>query len=159
MIIDNQENWKTYPFGPAWRAAFEFLLSLTPDTEEKKYPLQGDDLFATVSAYDTRPWESALPEAHRRYVDIQMILSGRERAECMGRESLVVESPYDDAKDVEFYRHPSTGKVVIDLFPGRFAVFFPHDAHTPGLVASEGPEPVRKVVVKLRATLLQTGGG
>ena len=33
--------------------------------------------------------------------------------------------------------------------PGLFAVFFPQDAHMPGLAVDQ-PEPVKKMVIKIR---------
>ena len=48
MIVDRIQNAKAYPLGNAWQLAFEFLVSLKPDAEEKKYHVQGDDIFAMV---------------------------------------------------------------------------------------------------------------
>jgi len=45
MIIDDLCNYKNYHFGPAWEVAFNFLSSLTIDSTEQKYQLQGDDIF------------------------------------------------------------------------------------------------------------------
>jgi YhcH/YjgK/YiaL family protein len=37
----------------------------------------------------------------------------------------------------------------LDVFAGAFVIFFPDDAHMPGLQASQ-PEPIRKVVLKVK---------
>ncbi len=37
MIVDRIQNGQAYPLGKAWQFAFEFLVSLKPDAEEKKY--------------------------------------------------------------------------------------------------------------------------
>ena len=59
MIIDKLENWEHYHFGPGWKRAFEFLTTLTPDAEEKKYELQGEEIFAQVMSYETKKPEAS----------------------------------------------------------------------------------------------------
>ena len=53
-----------------------------------------------------------------------------------------------------FFARPAEGGTVIGLIPGLFAVFYPDDAHTPGLYADDVSEPVRKVVIKIRCAVL-----
>jgi len=158
MIIDRLENWEHYHFGPAWKHAFEFLTSLTPDMEVKKYKLQGDEIFAQIASYETRTPETAVLETHRKYVDIQTVLSGSERVECFPREGLAVDTPYDESKDAEFYKRSGPAPTRIDLSPGTFVMLFPQDAHMPGLMIEERPELIKKVVVKISRGLLMAKG-
>jgi YhcH/YjgK/YiaL family protein len=158
MIIDKLENWEHYHFGPAWKRALEFLMTLTPDAEEKKYRLQGDEIFAQVATYETRRPETAVLEAHRKYVDIQTVLSGSEKMECFSREGLAVDTPYDESKDAEFYRRSGHAPTRVDLSPGTFVMLFPQDAHMPGLMIGERPELIKKVVVKISLELLRGKG-
>ncbi len=99
MIIDKLKKWDYYHFGSAWKHSFEFLQSLAPDAEEKKYELQGDDIFAQVSSYKTRTKDSALLETHNKYIDIQVVLIGREIIKTSSRDGLVVQTQYDEIKD------------------------------------------------------------
>jgi lipoprotein-releasing system ATP-binding protein len=46
MIVDRIENWRRYFNNPAWQKAFDYLASLTPDSEEQKTELDGEDVFA-----------------------------------------------------------------------------------------------------------------
>ncbi len=141
--------------GESWECAFEFLLSLTPDAEEKEYKLNGDRIFARVMSYETKLPEDAVLEAHRRYVDIQMVLSGSEGFECFPIDSLEIDKLYDELKDVEFYRRTAPGPVRIDMYPGMFLTLFPQDAHMPSLMINDTPDVVKKVVVKLDIKLLK----
>ena len=50
--------------------------------------------------------------------------------------------------DVKFYEEPALSGTVL-LLPGDLIVVAPEDAHKPR-VAADGPEFVRKVVVKVR---------
>ena len=42
------------------------------------------------------------------------------------------------------------------MYPGTFVMFYPHDAHMPGLVFGDKPELIKKVVVKIKKELLAT---
>jgi len=150
MIVDCVENWGRYPLGEAWRRAFEFLAALTPDAEEKEYPLLGRDVYARVMSYPTRAPEDAALEAHRVYMDIQTVLVGAEAVSWHPLDALKVRTPYDAAKDVEFYvPPPGHAPARVLLRPGIFAALFPQEPHMPQLMAAAGPEKIKKVVVKI----------
>lgn len=154
MIVDRLHNYRCYPFGKAWLVAFDFLLSLPHDAEEKKYFLQGEDLFAIVMSYETCAPESAEIEAHRKYLDIQAVISGEEGIGWGQADELEIDTPYDAAKDAELYRHPKQGLLRVDLLPGDFMALFPHDAHMPSLMTKQVPVFTKKVVVKVGMHLL-----
>lgn len=154
MIVDRLHNYRCYPFGKAWQVAFDFLLSLPRDAEEKKYPLLGDDLFAIVMSYETCAPETAEIEAHRKYLDIQMVISGEEGIGWCQADALEIDVPYDASKDAELYKHPEQGLLRVDLFPGNFMALFPHDAHMPSLMTKQVPVFTKKVVVKVGMHLL-----
>jgi YhcH/YjgK/YiaL family protein len=107
-------------------------------------------MYAVIESYETRPVESALPEAHREYIDIQVLLSGHEQIAWWPTPGLAVAQAYDPERDIAFFDRPDTAGGMIRLVPGRFAVFFPGDAHMPGLRTGPDGEPVKKVVVKIR---------
>lgn len=156
MIVDQMVNATHYPYGSAWEVAFDFLATVDADTEERRYPLQGDEIYAAVESYATRlpDADTARPEAHQRYVDIQAVVAGRERIRWWPVEGLEPSVPYNAQQDIAFYARPADADAVLTLTPGRFAVFFPHDAHLPGLVGGSEPAYVKKVVVKIAARLL-----
>jgi YhcH/YjgK/YiaL family protein len=154
MIIDKLENQELYHFGPGWKLAFEFLNSLTVDAEEKKYTIQGDDIFARVMRYETRLPEDSIIESHREYIDLQVLLKGRESIEYFARDGLTVDSVYDQSDDAELYKRTGPGSTRIDLSPGSFVALFPDDAHMPSLMTHDQSEPVVKVVIKIKVELL-----
>jgi YhcH/YjgK/YiaL family protein len=154
MIIDKVENWKQYNFAAAWQRAFEFLATLTPDSPERRYEIEGDDIFALVMSYKTFAPQSALFESHRDYIDIQSVLSGAEGFECSFGDDLTVTTPYDSAAEAEFYKRIHPGQTRVNVFPGTFVMLYPHDAHRPGLMIGNESELVKKVVVKIRRELL-----
>jgi len=154
MIIDQIKNWDIYPFGESWKQAFYFLETLNPSSEDKKYIISGDDIYAIVTTYKTRSYKDAIFETHQKYIDIQTVISGREKLEWSFKDGLPVDMPYDESKDAEFYKanFPRAGKV--DLLPGTFVMLFPQDAHMPSLIFENEIEVVKKVVIKLNIDLL-----
>jgi len=151
MIVDKIEYIGCYPYGHAWSKAFEFLKSIELNTEDKKYDIQGDDIFAIVTSYDTK--EPQKFEAHREYVDIQCLIKGSEIIESANIGELVIETLYDTNNDVEFYTRSNVEKTVTRLTPGIFVVYFPHDAHIPGVFVDNTPKEVKKAVIKIRTKL------
>jgi YhcH/YjgK/YiaL family protein len=135
--------------GKKWNMAFTFLKDndLTK-LELKRYDLDGDNLFVTISEYNTKNPEDAKFEVHRKYIDIQYVVKGSEMigiAPLSAQDSVL--QPYDETKDIEFLSIKTPSKVKAS--PDRFFIFFPEDAHMPGL-KEETNAPVRKAVVKVR---------
>lgn len=132
-----------------WDKAFAFLKSSDlSKLELKRHDIDGDNLYAPVSEYITRDDEGAKFEVHKKYIDVQYIISGKEKMLIaplnLKKEALV---PYDSVNDYELmYVSEST---VLKATPDRFFIFFPDDAHSPGLKDGEN-SPVRKVVVKVK---------
>jgi len=130
--------------------AFDYLRRFDPCTPDGKYPIDGDRLYAVVQRYETAPEETRTWETHRVYADIQLIVSGQERMIYAPAGNLHAGTPYNEAKDVQKYGEGA----VKDASPlvvgaGSFCIFLPQDGHKPGCMV-EKPEPVLKVVVKLR---------
>ena len=126
--------------------AFAFLASaplaaLAPG----RHAITGDRVFALVQDYLTKPPDTGVWEAHRRYIDVQYVVLGTERLGYAPLDRLTVTQPYDAAKDLVLLAGEGDR---VTATAGTFVVFFPHDAHMPGLALGE-PSPVRKVVVKV----------
>ena len=118
------------------------------DATPGKYEVDGENLFYVVDEYETKPVEEGRLEIHRKYLDIQYIVSS---GECIGTaplEGLTEETAYDGEKDLAFYRYePTMSKLV--LKQGMFAIFWPNEPHMPGRRIDKA-EKVKKVVVKIR---------
>lgn len=147
VIIDHLRNADRYrPLNPGIGPALGFLHR--PDLASLpagRYEVEGDRVYALVSEYSTSPLAERRWEAHRRYIDLQYLVAGRER---IGYSPLcrMQPEPYDETKDV--LRLSGEGEC-LTLAPGDFMLLWPDDAHMPGVAAGE-PAPVRKVVVKIR---------
>jgi YhcH/YjgK/YiaL family protein len=97
----------------------------------------------------TAPVETRQYEAHRRYIDIQYMVHGREIMHWAPLPMLThVTMPFDVEKDAMLLGL-APGGAPIPVQAGQFAVFFPDDGHIPSCAWDE-PAEVLKVVVKVR---------
>jgi len=148
MIIDKLNNTNTpYTLSAGLLKGLQFLretdLTLLSIGRQD---IDGDDCFAFVNEYETKPLPEGVWEAHRSYIDIQYLVSGIERMGYAPVEGMKPITPYDDEKDLEFLE----GKGDFFLVnPGTIVVFTPDDAHMPNMQAGSSCI-VRKVVVKVR---------
>ncbi len=134
---------------PHFDAAFAFLRTLAADFPLGRHDIAGDDCFALVQTYTTKPIADAKFEAHRKYIDIQFIQSGQETLLWAPLAGLAETKAYDPEKDYALFAAPAHA-TPIRLHAGDFAIFYPEDAHAPTLQL-DGPTEVRKVVIKVRA--------
>jgi YhcH/YjgK/YiaL family protein len=147
MIIDSIQNRARYErLGTGIAKALEYLARTdVSKVATGRYDLDGDNVYALVQRYDTKPREKGVWEAHRRYIDVQFVASGVESMGYAPIGSLTVTQPYAADKDCVLLA--GTGDFVTAA-AGTFVVFFPEDAHMPCL-ACVAPQAVCKVVVKV----------
>ncbi|HAH22583.1 MAG TPA: YhcH/YjgK/YiaL family protein [Prolixibacteraceae bacterium] len=148
MILDKLENADLYSgIHTGLKKGFEYLAhtdlnALTPGYHE----IEGKDLFALVSDFETKGPEECRLEAHRAYADIQYIVYGREAIGFATLNNQEITTAYTSERDIVFFDGEATP---LNLEPGMFVVFFPQDVHQPGMWI-DGPEKVRKVVIKVK---------
>jgi YhcH/YjgK/YiaL family protein len=145
MILDTLDNAAKYAgLKDGLAEAFGFLGQPgLGDLDEGKYEIAGDRVFAIVARENGRQVSDAELEGHRKYIDVQYIISGNESMGWKAREGLVNSVDYDDEKDLEFFEGEPDS--IAQIPAGSFAVFFPTDAHLPLI----GDGPIHKVIVKV----------
>ena len=147
MIIDSLSNAERYAgLHKHFKKAFEFIKSNDINKlEPGKYPIDGDELHASVSLKDGLKTADAKFEAHDKYIDIQVCPAGAEQIGWRPRKNCMnPKAQYDEVKDVIFYNdQPET---YFQLHEGEFAIFFPEDVHAPMI----GEGPIKKLVVKVK---------
>lgn len=147
MIFDQLKNANLYfSLGERFHKAFEYLLNTDfTNIEPGKYEIDGENVFALVSTYDTKPITSGKWEAHKKYADIQFILDGKEKIGYSNSAKMIVTQEYNEEKDIMFLKGEGN---FLTVEHGNFAVFFPTDVHMPG-IAINLSTPIKKVVVKV----------
>lgn len=110
--------------------------------EAGTYPLSGGNRFFVAVGTTKAP---DVAEAHRKFLDIQYIVKGRE---VMGWADLAACTPateFDEQKDIGMYSGDFTYHTISE---GTCYVVFPEDAHMPGRHL-DVPNDFVKIVVKL----------
>jgi biofilm protein TabA len=147
MIIDTLNNADKYTaLHPLFAPAFAFIKNQNLQSiEVGKFPIDGDNLHASVSLKDGVTAQEAKFEAHRNYIDIQVCPAGSETLGWKPLNKCVApKGEYNTEKDVTFYNdQPDT---YFTLQEGQFAIFYPEDVHAPMI----GEGPIKKLVVKVK---------
>jgi YhcH/YjgK/YiaL family protein len=152
MILDRLENAALYHgLGPRFIKAFDYLANTDFSKVEKgKYEIDGTNIFAIVNEYDTISTEGEQMESHRKYIDVQYIVTGEE---LIGHDFLHGQQPsqaYDESTDFMLYVEKPA--FFSKLEQGSFAIFFPTDLHMPNIRVAAAV-PVKKVVIKISVSI------
>ena len=140
------------------KEALHFLKSADlVNHETGAFPMElgGVQMILQVMDLETSPREAHEPEIHRKYIDLQLLVSGGPEVHTFfadGGEETVKEDLLDTPRDILFYENrPETvgieGRVVLE--PGSYAIYFPWDVHVPGQCDADGPKAYRKIVLKV----------
>jgi len=138
-----------------FKKALDYLSDFDPALFDGKMPgfvrktvISGESVYAVNQVYATRPLSKARFEAHRKYIDVQVVWSGEELIPVAFVSELDVETPYQAGKDIVFLKFRRNYPSLI-MTRGMAAVFYPSDAHAPCI--SHGRRSiVAKTVVKVR---------
>ncbi len=147
MIVANIQN-KTEYYGihPELDKALDCLNpEFLEQAATEKTLLDGEKLFVTKFHLETVPEEETFFEAHRQYLDIQVVTQGQERVEIAHPDTLTLTEHSGD-----FYGYTGTGEQTVVLRPGNFLIVFPGDAHRLRLPVGESGKPFTRVVFKIK---------
>jgi YhcH/YjgK/YiaL family protein len=109
-----------------------------------------DHLYFMIQKYTTKAQAEALYEAHRRYADLQYVVSGEEAMWVCKTCDMSALSDFDVEKDMGKYQEAKP-LAALRLLPGSYAVFMPEDCHKTSFTPDGEPRSeVVKVVFKIR---------
>jgi YhcH/YjgK/YiaL family protein len=150
--LDGTDTFAAYP------AAIRKALAFLRDTDLMalplgKHPIDGDKMFANLMDMTTHPFEGSHPEVHQKYIDLMYWPEGGEKigvAPYLGNEPVWEARPEDDIALLDQVQDES----ILTAKAGFFGLFFPWDAHRPGLMLGDAPATSRKCVIKISVALL-----
>ena len=147
--IDKKEFESQYKKNKAWwDLAFKYLKETNLETVAPgKYPLDGDNVYVSVTDGQGKAFENTNWEAHRKMIDIQYIVRGKEKIGVSPLSKATVTKSYDEKKDVANFT--AEGKFYV-AEPGTMYIFYPNDAHRPSIDVDG--KPIKKIVIKVRYT-------
>ena len=147
MILDSLRASQRYEaLGPRFAEAFRWLRTVDPlGLPDGRLALAGDELYVLVQRGLGKPVDQVKWEAHRSYADIQCVFEG---AEIMLWQALELTRPGVYTPERDHLSLESDTGVPLTVQAGQFTVFFPGDAHRPGILVP-GAGPGVKLVVKV----------
>ena len=162
-ITDIQALWRTLPLSAAndfskldeqisrapqmWLAVAHFLKKQDLSTLPMGRNEIGEGVYCNVQEYETKK-ESKF-EVHRRYIDIQLLVSGEEYVWVAPLSACGdLQGPFDDVNDFALYAS-AVGAQPVKVTPESWLILYPCDAHKPCMTIGPDPQKVRKVVVKI----------
>ena len=149
MVIDKLSELTKYAhLHPRFEKAMDYiittnLISLEPGT----VLVDGENIKAIVMEGHCVTAKESLEgfECHNTYIDIQIVLQGKETVGWRARTNCAQpKGEYSEAKDVLFFADAPT--LFFELQAGMFSIYFPTDVHAPMI----GDGAIKKVVMKVR---------
>ncbi len=147
MIYDSLKHLESYKgIHPGILRGLELIRNTDfSNMEDGRHEIDGDNLFIMLQSYETK-LKNDTPEAHKKYIDIQYLISGQEKIGVGPLEEMTEETEGHPERDIWFYHGPSSE---ISLEGDKFVVLWPGDAHAP-CIAVDAPAPCRKCIVKVK---------
>ena len=114
--------------------------------EKGSHEIDGERLFVNIVEYTTTVSEERFWEAHKKYLDVHLMLAGMEQIDLnfiqnMEKKEFVEK---DDFLPLEGERNS-----FVQLKKGDFLVCYPSDGHRTA-VAVNGPERIKKAIFKVK---------
>lgn len=147
MVYGNVTDLNEYGFlEKAVRECFDYAESFDLETFEKgSHPIDGDRLFVNIVEYRTTAPENRFWEAHRKYLDVHLMLRGTEQIDVNQIRNMELKE-YVAADD--FLPMDGEKKASVVLKKGDFLVCYPSDGHRTAVMA-DSPEDIKKAIFKV----------
>lgn len=147
MIVSRIENSnRIEPLHPLFKQLFDYVKTHDLlNVPLGRIVLDGDNLFINNVNPECLSKEKQVLELHHDYIDVHILLTGKETIGWKSIETLEKEiKPY--SKEEECALFDDTPTTYVDLVPGEFVIVFPEDPHAP--VIGEGK--IRKLIGKVK---------
>ncbi|MEK3719306.1 YhcH/YjgK/YiaL family protein [Paenibacillus sp. FSL H8-0034] len=158
MIIGSMSLWEnqaTFEHKIIVSAIEQLNTILKQNSDTGRIEIKGDQIYATIMEFDTKPMQEQLAEKHELYIDIHYLIEGEETIGWFAlRDDVEIVKPYDSEQDYALYE-PSPDELLLQLKPGMYAVFFPNDIHRPGMGQGQQTK-IKKAVVKIHVDLFKS---
>lgn len=147
MIFGNIKHIKNYPnLSKDLLRCFKYANENDLNSYEKgTYTIDGKDIFVNIVEYETYEKEERFWEAHKKYIDIHLMIDGCERIDLNFIEQLT-QKDYEEESDFLPLEGENNGYV--ELRKGDFLVCYPEDAHMTAIKVNE-KEYAKKAIFKI----------
>ncbi len=150
MIFDNMENKEMYrKMYRGFDKAFAFLEKCQAKAPDRDYyEIDGSQVYAVIQRYATAGESEIKWEAHKKYIDIHYMISGKEYIGWTKTGDLAQKDSFDEVNDCILAEETKAQPVFLPMHKDDFAIFFPQDLHKPKCRYEETGK-VTKIVVKI----------
>jgi len=149
MIFGNINQEKTYEFLPEnVKACFKYVKEYDLLNYEKgTHKIDGDNLYVNVAEYTTVKREERFWEAHKKYIDVHMIIEGKESIDVSFCDDMQIKS-FDENRD--FVELTGEEKATVNLInKGDFLICYPEDAHRTAIICQQS-QTIKKAIFKIK---------
>ena len=148
MIFGNINNLEEFPFlEEQVKECFEYAKEHNLASFEKgSHEIDGERLLVNIVEYTTTAAKERFWEAHRKYLDVHVMLHGTEQIDLNFIQNMDVKEfvEKDDFLPMDGEKNSS-----VVLRDGDFLICYPSDGHRTA-VAVEEPEKIKKAIFKVR---------
>ena len=148
MIFGNINNLEEFPFlEEQVKECFEYAKEHNlASFENGSHEIDGERLFVNIVEYTTTAAKERFWEAHRKYLDVHVMLHGTEQIDLNFIQNMDVKEfvEKDDFLPMDGEKNSS-----VVLRDGDFLICYPSDGHRTA-VAVEEPEKIKKAIFKVR---------
>lgn len=148
MIVDELVNFKNYiNLNENFQKVLDFMTKNDlKNMSAGSYEIDGRNLYVNIDKYKTKAITESVPEAHRNYIDIQIVLNGHEKIGYSNITNGKTEISYNFERDIEFLHADCE---YLKAYEGRFFIFFPQDLHHP-CITDGNQSDIKKAVFKIK---------
>lgn len=147
MIFGNIKNLHEYDYLPVdIKKCFEYAASNNLlDFEKGSYKIDGNNLFVNIVEYETIDVENRFWEAHKNYLDLHLMLDGKEQIDVNFIGNME-EKEFVEKDDFLQLEGDKNGHVILEK--DDFLICYPNDAHRTA-VKVNNPKKIKKAIFKI----------
>ena len=147
MIFGNIKNLHVYDYLPVdIKKCFEYAASNNLlDFEKGSYKIDGNNLFVNIVEYETIDVENRFWEAHKNYLDLHLMLDGKEQIDVNFIGNME-EKEFVEKDDFLPLEGDKNGHVILEK--DDFLICYPNDAHRTALKVNN-PKKIKKAIFKI----------
>lgn len=147
MIFGNIKNLHEYDYLPVdIKKCFEYAASNNLlDFEKGSYKIDGNNLFVNIVEYETIDVENRFWEAHKNYLDLHLMLDGKEQIDVNFIGNME-EKEFVEKDDFLPLEGDKNGHVILEK--DDFLICYPNDAHRTAVKVND-PKKIKKAIFKI----------
>lgn len=122
--------------------------------ENGRHEIDGENAFFMLVDDHTQQLSVRKSECHSRYLDVQILLEGKESFGYSLTPFQGLDEDYLEEKDLAFSEQIDTEHFAT-LSGGEFIVFYPGQPHRPLVAVDNKPASVRKAIIKVDKAMFE----